>query len=98
MSAPSQVRRPQHQPETDALRAELDQLRLELAKERELSNALRLGFFGGIREIPQPHELEPPPLRYQLVDRANGFIKRYLEPIHRGAKGALALLGDRSQK
>jgi hypothetical protein len=85
-------------PECAGLRAELveakrkrDAALLELAREREAFNALRLSFPPMNAAPPPPFQPAvvppaPPPLRYVLVDRANEQIKRYLGPMHSASK------------
>ena len=97
-------------PDCAALRAQLlkarkscDDALLQLARERETVNALRLALPRTSSEPPPnyPASAGPgePPLRYVLVDSANAALKRYLGPVQEGvkqvAKIAAKLAGDR---
>lgn len=82
-------------------RAERDAAKLELARARELADALRLSFPPTGEPPPPPFAPAmtpgaPPPLRYVLADRANDYVKRYLQPLHsagrRAAEAASRLL------
>jgi hypothetical protein len=64
-------------------------LRLELAREREKVNALRLGFTAE----PPPMASEEQPLRHVLADTANETVKRYLGPLHRALRSLVVRNG-----
>ena len=97
-------------PDCAALRAQLlrarqscDDALLQLAREREKVNALRLAMPQVAASAPPayPVSAEPgaPPLRYVLVDSANSALKRYLGPVQSGvkkvAKIAVRLAGEK---
>lgn len=78
-------------------RRERDEALLALAKERELTNALRLQLRQPPLEVaryPAGTGLGPPPLRYELADKLNDSAKRALGPVHRAAR---SLLGRKTQ-
>jgi hypothetical protein len=78
--------------------AERDRALTDLAKERALTNALKLK----LEHVGEPSvPLYPPsagygptPLRYRVADRANEVAKVVLGPVHRLAKRLLGA-GDR---
>ncbi|MER2562820.1 MAG: hypothetical protein ABTQ32_18985 [Myxococcaceae bacterium] len=74
-------------------RSERDAALLELARERELTNALRLQLRAdqptNVPRYPAGTGLGPAPLRYQLVDKVNESAKRALGPMHGAAKKLL---------
>lgn len=75
-------------------RRERDEALLALARERELTNSLRLQVRNGqsveIPRYPAGTGPGPAPLRYQLVDSLNASAKRALGPVHGAAKKLLA--------
>jgi hypothetical protein len=79
-------------------RRERDEALLALARERELTNALRLQLRAPAADVPRYPTgtgLGPPPLRYVVADRLNDSAKTALGPVHRVAK---SLLGRRGKK
>ncbi len=80
-----------------------DELLLELARERETVNALRLAMPVVNESAPPAYPVSAgvgaPPLRYVVVDSANNALKRYLGPMQSGlkraAKLAVRLAGER---
>ena len=76
--------------------AERDEALLDLAKERELTNALRLS--ARSRDEPEPMPYPPsaglgePPLRYRVADAANDTAKGVLGPWHQRFKRLAARL------
>lgn len=79
--------------ELAAARADRDDALAALAKERELTNALRLqlrrGDEAAVPRYPPGAGLGPPALRYELADRVNETVKRTLGPVHSAAKRLL---------
>ncbi len=82
-------------PECASLRVEIARLTqlkdaaiLELAKAKELSNALQLNYptSAPIAEPSVRRELEERPLRYEMADLFNNILKRRLALLHRGSK------------
>ncbi len=75
-------------------RRERDEALTALARERELTNALRLQLRddqqGEVPRYPTGTGLGPPPLRYQLVDSLNASAKLALGPVHGAAKKLLS--------
>lgn len=74
----------------EAAIAERDLALTALAKERELTNALRLGARNRGEPDPPPYPrsagLGAPPLRYVLADAANDVLKAWVGPLQRVAK------------
>ena len=78
-------------PECASLRMEivrLNQLRdaafLELAKAKEISNALQLNYPTSPPSVRRG--LEERPLRYEIADFVNNLVKHRLSLLHRGTK------------
>ena len=97
-------------PDCAALRKQLlkarqacDDALLQLARERETVNALRLALPAISQSAPPAYPVSAspgaPPLRYVLVDSANTALKRYLSPVQDGvkrvAKIAVRLAGEK---
>jgi hypothetical protein len=78
------------------MREERDQALMDLARERETTNALRLAL--PPVNVPQLSSYGPdidpydPPFRYVLADRANKGLKTVLGPLH----GALKAVGQKA--
>jgi len=83
-------------PNCTRLERERDAALGELAREREVSNALRLAAFGpgrGLPPLPEyPETVGPgaPPLRYLLVDQLNERFKGVFGLAHRTGRELLA--------
>jgi hypothetical protein len=80
-------------------RRERDEALMLLAKERELTNALRLQLRQPAADIPRYPTgtgLGPPPLRYELADKLNDSAKKALGPVHRAAKSLLGRGGKKA--
>lgn len=83
------ARRRQVDPALVRALAERDEALLQLARERELTNALRLQQRSGAEVVPDyPPGTSPgdPPLRYRLADSLNASAKRVLGPVHTAAR------------
>lgn len=80
--------------ELAAARAERDEALAALARERELTNSLRLQLRNaGQAETPRYPAgtgLGAPPLRYELADKLNNSAKRALGPVHQAARRLLS--------
>lgn len=76
------------------LRRNRDQALLELAQERERSEALRLNFPTDSHYVGtyQAAERIDVPLRYLVVDRVNEMVKSRFRFLHSGAKSSTALV------
>lgn len=74
------------------LRRNRDQALLELAQERERSEALRLNFPTDSHYLGTHQAAIDLPLRYLVVDRVNEVLKSRFRFLHSGAKSSTALL------
>ncbi len=84
-------------PQCASLRAACDELRVRtddalkaLAEEREISNALRLGYSTPYHYVGAHvrHRRGEPPLRYEVADAANQILKTYFGLLHIAAREA----------
>jgi hypothetical protein len=86
-------------------RAACDDALLQLAREREKVNALRLAMPRVAESAPPAYPVSTgpgaPPLRYVLVDSANTALKRYFGPVQDGvkkvAKLAVRITGEKKR-
>jgi len=99
-------RTPRAQPANDLERAlsqarhDRDEALEALARERELTNALRLQLRhqgeASVPRFPAGTGLGPAPLRYQLADTINDSAKRALGPVHSAARKLLNRRGKKA--
>jgi len=97
------ARCPELEEQLRQMRDERDQALMELAREREKTNALRLALppvsLPPLSSYGPDIDPDDPPFRYVLADRANKGLKAALGPLHGALKKvSQAALGPRKKR